>query len=66
MPGTTLTLELMGIAGINFLSQFLLDHVPPEYSYTTAVWQISDVRQNIEDKNWTTTITAQVRPLTVL
>jgi len=66
MPGTTVTIELMGIAGINFLSQFLLDHVPPEYSYTTAVWQISDVKQNIEDKNWTTTITAQVRPLTVL
>lgn len=66
MPGTTVTIELMGISGINFLSQFLLDHVPPEYSYTTAVWQIADVRQNIEDKNWTTTITAQVRPLTVL
>jgi hypothetical protein len=66
MPGTTVTIELMGISGINFLSQFLLDHVPPEYSYTTAVWQISDVKQNVEDKNWTTTITAQVRPLTVL
>lgn len=66
MPGTTMTLELMGIGGINYLSQFLIDHAPEAYNYENAVWQISDIKQNIEDKNWTTTITAQVRPLTVL
>jgi hypothetical protein len=66
MPGTTLTIELMGIAGINYLSQFLIDHAPDTYNYENAVWQIADIRQTVEDKNWTTTITAQVRPLTVL
>lgn len=66
MPGTTLTLELLGIAGINYLSQFVIDHAPDTYNYENAVWQVTDIKQNIEDKNWTTTITAQVRPLTVL
>jgi len=66
MPGTTLTLELPGISGINYLSQFLIDHAPEPYNFENAVWQITDVKQNIEDKNWTTTLTAQVRPLTTL
>jgi hypothetical protein len=66
MPGTTLTLELLGISGINYLSQFLIDHAPEAYNFENAVWQISDVKQNIEDKMWTTTLVAQVRPLTVL
>lgn len=66
MPGTTLTLELLGISGINYLSQFLIDHAPEPYNFENAVWQISDVKQNIEDKNWTTTVVAQVRPLTTL
>lgn len=65
MPGTTLTLELTGISGIDYLSQFLLDHAPDMYSYENAVWQVSDVKQTVEDKNWTTTIVAQVRPLTI-
>ena len=66
MPNTTLTLELLGISGMNFLSQFTIDHAPETYCYSNAVWQVSDTKQSIEDKNWTTTIVAQVRPLTVL
>jgi hypothetical protein len=66
MPGTTLTLELLGISGVNYLSQFLIDHAPEAYNFENAVWQISDVKQNIEDKMWITTLVAQVRPLTVL
>lgn len=66
MPGTILTLEFLGIAGINYLSQFLLAHAPEAYNYENAVWQVSDIRHTIEDKNWTTTIIAQVRPLTAV
>ena len=66
MPGTSLTLEMLGISGINYLSQFLIDHAPEPYNFENAVWQIADIKQNISDKNWTTTIVAQVRPLTTL
>jgi hypothetical protein len=66
MPGTTLQLTFSGISGINYLSQFLLDHAPEAYNYRNAVWQIMDIKQQIENKNWTTTIVANVRPLTVL
>jgi hypothetical protein len=59
-------LELLGISGVNYLSQFLIDHAPEAYNFENAVWQISDVKQNIEDKMWITTLVAQVRPLTVL
>jgi hypothetical protein len=66
MPGTTLTLEFLGISGIDYLSQFVIDHAPETYNYANAVWQIVDIKQTVEDKNWTTTVTAQVRPLTIL
>lgn len=66
MPNTKLTIELQGISGIDYLSQFVIDHAPEAYNFENAIWQIADITQNIEDKNWTTTIVAQVRPLTVL
>ena len=66
MPGTELKIEFLGIAGITFLSQFTLDHVPSSYNYEQCVWQISGVTQRIENKVWTTTVTAQARPLTSL
>jgi hypothetical protein len=66
MPGTTLTLEFLGISGIDYLSQFLIDHAPDPYSKENAVWQVADIKQTVEDKMWTTTIVAQVRPLTTL
>jgi hypothetical protein len=62
MPGTNFTMELLGIGGITFLSQFLLAHVPSAYNYDKCVWQVSDVKQRIENKVWTTTVVAQARP----
>lgn len=64
MPGTTLTLEFLGISGISYLSQFVIDHAPETYNYLNAVWQVDDIKQEVVDKNWTTTIIATVRPLT--
>jgi hypothetical protein len=66
MPGTEFKMELLGIGGITFLSQFTLEHVPSSYNYERCVWQVSQVSQKIENKVWTTTVTAQARPLTVL
>jgi hypothetical protein len=66
MPGTEFKMELLGIGGITFLSQFTLDHVPSSYNYERCVWQVSQVSQKIENKIWTTSITAQARPLTSL
>ena len=66
MPGTEFKMELLGIGGITFLSQFTLEHVPSSYNYERCVWQVSQVSHKIENKVWTTTVTAQARPLTVL
>jgi hypothetical protein len=66
MPGTEFKMEILGIGGITFLSQFTLDHVPTSYNYEQCVWQISQVSHKIENKVWTTSITAQPRPLTTL
>lgn len=66
MPGTEFKMELLGIGGITFLSQFTLEHVPSSYNYEQCVWQVSQVSHKIENKVWTTTVTAQARPLTVL
>jgi hypothetical protein len=66
IPGIKMTLQFLGISGMYFLSQFLLEHAPQMYNRENAVWQISDVQQSVEDNNWTTTITAEVRPLTII
>lgn len=66
MPGTNLQLELLGISGVDYLSQFTIDHAPEPYCYRNAVWQISDIKQTVSEKVWKTNITAQVRPLTIL
>lgn len=64
MPGTKFTMELLGIGGITALSQFTLDHVPSSYNYERCVWQVSDVKQKVDNKVWTTSVTAEARPLT--
>ncbi len=66
MPGTTFEFELLGIGGITYLSQFTLANVLDQYSYENAVWQIANIKHKVEDKVWTTSITAQVRPLTTV
>jgi hypothetical protein len=66
MPGTTFKMDILGIGGITFLSQFTLDHVPSSYNYEQCVWQISQVSHKIENKVWITSITADPRPLTTL
>lgn len=66
MPGTDFKMEFLGLSGITFLSQFTLAHVPNSYSYKNAVWQISDVKHRVENKIWTTSITAQARPFTII
>ena len=66
MPGTTFTMDILGISGITYLSQFTLDHVPDTYNAQNAVWQISDIKHVVDSKIWATSITAQVRPLTFI
>ncbi len=66
MPGTEFRFDILGISGITYLSQFTLDHVPDTYNYQNAVWQVSDIKHKVENKMWVTSITAQVRPLTIL
>lgn len=66
LPGVTLKLELAGMSGFTYLAQFVIDHAPRPYSYEASVWTITGVSNRIENKNWTTVITAEVRPLTIL
>jgi hypothetical protein len=66
MSGTTFKMEILGIGGITFLSQFTLDHVPSSYDFEQCVWQVSQVSHKIENKVWITSITAEPRLLTTL
>lgn len=66
MPGTDFKMEFLGLGGITFLSQFTLDHVPASYNFKNVVWQIADVKHKVDNKVWTTSITAQARPLNSL
>ena len=64
MPGTKFEMELLGIGGIRYLSQFKLANVLEQYNYENAVWQVSMIKHKIEDKIWITYIMAEARPLT--
>lgn len=66
LPGATLKFELLGMSGFTYLAQFTIDHAPRVYSYESSVWTVTGVSNKIENKNWTTIVTAEVRPLTVL
>ena len=66
MPGTKFEMETLGISGFTFLGQFTLDHVPKPYGYKECVWQIADIKQKVSSNTWTTTITADCRPLSYL
>lgn len=66
MPGTTFNMEILGLSGITYLSQFALEHVPDTYNSSNAIWQVSDIKHVVDNKIWTTSITAQVRPLSYI
>jgi len=66
MSGTKFTMTTLGIGGFTFLGQFTLDHVPKSYAYKNCVWQIADIKQTISSGMWTTTITADCRPLSYI
>ena len=66
MPGTELTLTSLGIGGIRYLDMFGAVGVPAAYRNDNAVWQVDGVRSSIQEQFWTTTITAKVRPLTIV
>lgn len=63
MPGSTCEIEMLGIGGFTYLGQFALKNVPKQYSYTSAVWQIANIKQSIDKASWKTSISAQVRPM---
>lgn len=63
MPGTKFDMELLGVGGILYLSQFTLANVLDQYNYKNAVWQVSTIKHKVEDKMWTTSIMAEARPL---
>ena len=66
MPGTELTMTSLGIGGFRFLDMFGIMGVQKNYQADRAVWQVDGVRQLIQNNFWTTTITAKVRPLTII
>lgn len=66
MPGTKFEMELLGLGGIRYLSQFKLANVLDQYNYKNAVWQVSMIKHKVEDKIWTTYVMAEARPMVTL
>jgi hypothetical protein len=61
MPGTEIGLVILGIAGIKIMDYFTVSGLPARYS-RGCVFQVNDVKHNIEKGKWSTTIRAGVRP----
>jgi len=64
-PGTEFSFTMQGISGFYYLSLFNLDSVPAPYRFDRAVFQVTTVQNTIQNNNWTTSVTAQVRPLSI-
>lgn len=63
IPGSTYTMELLGIGGFSMFSQFTLAHVSDVFNYERCVWQVVGIRHVIDNNVWKTMITAQARPI---
>jgi hypothetical protein len=63
LPGISMKIDFLGIGGITYLSQFTMTHVPEIYNYKNSVWEVLTVTQKVENKMWTTSISAAARPL---
>ena len=66
MPGTELTMTSIGIGGFRFLDMFGVMGMQDQYQADQAVWQIDGVKQSLTQNFWTTTVSAKVRPLTII
>ena len=64
-PGTEFSFTMPGMAGFYYLSLFALDAVPEPYRFNRAVFQVTSVQNTIQNNNWKTSMTAQVRPLSI-
>jgi hypothetical protein len=61
MPGTEIGLVILGIAGIKIMDYFTVSGLPARYS-RGCIFQVNDVKHNIEKGKWSTTIRAGARP----
>jgi hypothetical protein len=63
MPGIQAQFTIQGIGGLRTFMMFLVKNFPRPYSAENVVFRIIDIQDNLDDKQWTTTITAGVIPL---
>ena len=56
----------IGIGGFRFLDMFGVMGMQDQYQADQAVWQIDGVKQSLTQNFWTTTVSAKVRPLTII
>lgn len=61
-PGIKAEITLLGIAGFKTQQIFAIDNLPTPYD-KDILFQVLDVKHTIQGGNWTTTITAGLRPI---
>lgn len=61
VPGISITLELLGIAGIRYLDYFIIKGLPKKYS-DKVLFQVTKVLQSVDNGIWKTTIEAGIIP----
>jgi len=61
-PGIKAEITLLGIAGFKTQQIFAIDNLPTPYD-KDILFQVLDVKHTIQGGNWTTTVTAGLRPI---
>lgn len=61
-PGIKAEITLLGIAGFKTQQIFAIDNLPTPYD-KDILFQVIDVKHTLQNGNWTTTITAGLRPI---
>jgi hypothetical protein len=61
-PGIKAEITLLGIAGFKTFQIFAIDNLPTPYD-KDILFQVLDVKHTIQGGNWTTTVTAGLRPI---
>lgn len=62
MPDTSIEFTVLGIGGFKMFQIFAVDNLPEPYK-DKVVFQVKELKHNISDNEWNTTVVCSVRPI---
>ena len=62
MPGTSIEFTVLGIGGFKLFQIFAVSNLPEPYK-DKVVFQVTEIKHQLQDNDWATVIVCVVRPV---